>query len=262
VTEQKYCPNCGKPNLPDAAYCANCGAGFGSASPAPPRPVSSAVRPTAPNSSGQQPPYSPPPQPRRRFKKRYVLYGLVVLLVLGMAVSAMSGGNNQSQSAVSSTPASTAQAPAAQATPSAAPVAPSNVPSGIASDGVLTNAQLAVFDNGMVSDGYTITQHLTANGTAADGSPMYSGQMVKYGVTFDYMLISCTSSTNANSNYQNMISTAQGMGFSGSYTVGSSDFPNNTQWIGTMTDPNTGLTMGALAEITSGTNIVAVLIGE
>jgi hypothetical protein len=29
-----------------------------------------------------------------------------------------------------------------------------------------------------------------------------------------------------------------------------------------MTDPNTGLTMGALAEITSGTNIVAVLIGE
>ena len=58
-----------------------------------------------------------------------------------------------------------------------------------------------------------------------------------------------------------MISTAQGMGFSGSYTM-QLRLPEQHTMDRTMTDPNTGLTMGALAEITSGTNIVAVLIGE
>jgi hypothetical protein len=182
-----------------------------------------------------------------------ILVGGVLLVLLIMVVSAMASPSNSggATSTATPTPASTVAptgTPAAT-TPPQATATPTE-----AKGKALTQAQLTTIENGMVSDGYTITQHLTRNGTASDGSPMYTGQMTKDGFTFDHMIISCANSASANNNYQNVISLIQAEGFTGSST-------GTNQWTGTMTDATTGLQIGAGAEIVSGTNIVAVYMG-
>jgi uncharacterized membrane protein YvbJ len=81
--DQKFCINCGGLNPPDAKFCATCGAAFVSTAAPPPDAAPSGGPPA------WQPPSSPPPESRPRFKKRYVLYGFVILIVLAVAVSAL-----------------------------------------------------------------------------------------------------------------------------------------------------------------------------
>ena len=80
---QKYCPNCAGANPPDAKFCATCGAAMISAAEQPHTPS------PPPSPPSWHPPLTPPPQPRPRFKKRYVLYGFVVLIVLAVVASAL-----------------------------------------------------------------------------------------------------------------------------------------------------------------------------
>jgi len=87
MDEQKYCKYCGAANSTSAAFCAKCGKTFTSAPTSPPAPPPS----TSKGSAGYQTLYEPPPKPRRRFKKRYVLYGIVVLLALVIVAAAFSG---------------------------------------------------------------------------------------------------------------------------------------------------------------------------
>jgi hypothetical protein len=84
-------------------------------SSAPPRSTlvvrstsSAPPRSTSQGPSDYQRPYAPPPKAQRRFKKRYVLYCFVVLIVLGMAASALQGPSQSTQSNASTTPAPTA----------------------------------------------------------------------------------------------------------------------------------------------------------
>lgn len=245
-------------------FCAQCGREFASAStsvvrptsPSPPPPPSTpqpSPPPTAPSAPPsplpQQPPYSPSTQPKRVKIGPLELQGLhlalavilvVLLLTLG-CVSLLGATTRPTPTPTVEATVAATSTPKATATPTAA--------KGTA----LTQAQLTTIENGMVSDGYTITQHLTRNGTASDGSPMYTGQMTKDGLTFDHMIISCANSASANNNYQNVISLIQAEGFTGSST-------GTNQWTGTMTDATTGLQIQAGAQIVSGTNIVAVYI--
>jgi hypothetical protein len=78
MANERYCPNCGEPNLPDAQFCAKCGNAFVSAAASPPR----TAPPAAP--SWQQQPYSPSPQPRTIFglSRKAIVIGIVVVLLL------------------------------------------------------------------------------------------------------------------------------------------------------------------------------------
>ncbi len=83
MEEQKYCKNCAGANPPDAQFCATCGAAF----------VSTAAPPSDTAPSGGPPawqlPSILPPELLRRFKKRYVLYVFVILIVLAVVASAI-----------------------------------------------------------------------------------------------------------------------------------------------------------------------------
>ena len=79
----------------------------------------------------------------------------------------------------------------------------------------------------MVSDGYTITQHLYANGTGADGSLYYNGQLSKDGSNYDYFIIVCKDSATADSHFSDGASCLQALGFSGSCNS------DSTVWSGT-----------------------------
>lgn len=90
----------------------------------------------------------------------------------------------------------------------------------------LTQDQLNMFENEIASHGYTITQHLVANPTGADGSLYYAGQLAKNGSTYDYTIIDCYNSATADLHFRSSASDVQQMGFSGSYS-------NANIWTGT-----------------------------
>jgi septal ring-binding cell division protein DamX len=131
MTDQKYCRNCGAPNLPEAKFCANCSKAFVSGDAAAPLAAASA----ASTPWEQQPQYSPSPEPKIfGLSRKMVVIGilaLVVVLTLGCIVMA-------SQSPSSSTPTPTAKATVAAtatakatATPTPKPTAtPAPTPSG------------------------------------------------------------------------------------------------------------------------------------
>src|SRR5665647_1555915 len=112
MADQKYCRNCGAPNLPDAKFCANCSKAFVNGNAAAPLAAASA----ASTPWEQQPQYSPSPEPKIfGLSRKMVVIGilaLVVVLTLGCIVMA-------SQSPSSSTPTPTAKPTATPApTPS------------------------------------------------------------------------------------------------------------------------------------------------
>jgi hypothetical protein len=108
----------------------------------------------------------------------------------------------------------------------------------------MSASDLTGFEAGLQSDGYTITQHFTQNGTTADGYPIYSGMATKSGYNFAITMIQTDSSAHAQAQFGVRVAAAQSLGFSGSYT-------NSQTWSGSMTDPTTGNQMGAVVFIVS-----------
>ena len=250
MVDQKYCRNCGTPNLPDAKFCANCGATIVSAAASP----SGTAPPAAPTPLRQQPPYSPPPKPRTIFglSRKMIVVGLVVvvlLLTLGCVALMANTPSTTTTTNPTATPMATTlpQATASQTTPTVRPTSSGSTK--------LTSDQLSVFENVLVSDGYTVTQHLTYNQTNADGSTMYSGQLTKDGITYDYNLNVYKDQASADAGFSSSVSTLQALGFTQSSS-------SSTEWIGTQVI--NGQAVGGLAEemASSAPYIVMVAFGS
>jgi len=79
----------------------------------------------------------------------------------------------------------------------------------------------------MINQGYAVTQHLVANGTGADGSLYYTGQLAKNGSFYDYTIIACNDQPTADAHFSSVVSFMQQMGYGGNY-VGAA------AWAGTM----------------------------
>jgi hypothetical protein len=119
MADQKYCRNCGTPNLPYAKYCANCGEAFSALS--------------SQHLSPQEAPYFEDEILNKirglllPVTGKKILAGGVLLVLLIMIVSAMASPSNSggATSTVTLTPASTvaptAKATATKATPKATP---------------------------------------------------------------------------------------------------------------------------------------------
>jgi hypothetical protein len=95
------------------------------------------------------------------------------------------------------------------------------------SPSALTQDQLNTAENTMINQGYTVTQHLVANGTGADGSLYYTGQLAKKGSFYDYTIIACNDQTTADAHFSSVVSFMQQMGYGGNYVEA-------TAWAGTM----------------------------
>jgi len=108
----------------------------------------------------------------------------------------------------------------------------------------------------MVSDGYTITQHLYANGTGTDGSLYYNGQLSKDGISYDYFIIVCKDSATADSHFSDGISGLQALGFSGSYNS------DSTVWSGTTTYHGVAVGAGVTEAANSAPYLVIEFFGQ
>ncbi len=105
MDKEKSCKNCGARNQPYAAICADCGESFIPPATSPPLAVSSPYAGRAPQAMSRSPPLRPQ-EPSRRFNKRYIVYGVLVLLLLSITVGSFrfGGSGNTTSAPVSSPP--------------------------------------------------------------------------------------------------------------------------------------------------------------
>lgn len=112
MTNQKYCRNCGEPNLPDAKFCASCGKAFVSAAETPPLTAPSAkLSPDKWKTPWNQPSQSS--QPRTvGVSRKMIVVGIVVLFILltmgCVAVAVMTPNTPTATPTVKATVAATA----------------------------------------------------------------------------------------------------------------------------------------------------------
>ena len=190
MADQKYCRNCGEPNLPNAAYCANCGATVVSAAASPPRGAPSA----APSPPTRQPPYTPPPTPPPRSRsifglsRKMIVVGLVVvvlLLTLGcVALMATTTTTNPTATPAATTPP---QATATKTTPTETPTAtpaPTATPTLSSFYGLLVEHPASVSgddQSGKINDERTSVHNLGPepfHRATIDGRDVYIGTIV------------------------------------------------------------------------------------
>ena len=112
MDNEKICTSCGAGNQPYAAFCAVCGESFvPSATPPPPAatPPSAGRAPQAisrrtPQALSRRTPLRPK-SPSRRFNKRYIVYGVLILLLLSITVGSFRfGSSGNTTPAQASTP--------------------------------------------------------------------------------------------------------------------------------------------------------------
>ena len=100
MDNKKFCEKCGVRNQPYAAFCADCGASFIAPARLSLRP---SLQPPPKKFSGDKPSHAlPPREPSRQVNKRYILYGVLVLLLLSLIAGSFpfgSSGNTASDPA-------------------------------------------------------------------------------------------------------------------------------------------------------------------
>ena len=103
MDNEKICKTCGARNQPYAAFCADCGESF--IPPATSRPVT--VSPSYAGRAPQAMRYRTPRRPRepsRRLNKRYILYGVLVILLLSVTVGSFRFGSSGNTAPASVSP--------------------------------------------------------------------------------------------------------------------------------------------------------------
>jgi lysophospholipase L1-like esterase len=105
MDNEKICKSCGARNQPYAAFCADCGKSFISPATSPPAVVSPSYAGRASQAMSHRRSRRPE-KPSGRFNKRYILYGVLVLLLLSVTVGSFRFGSsgNTTPASVSSPP--------------------------------------------------------------------------------------------------------------------------------------------------------------
>ena len=92
MDNKKFCQKCGARNQPYAAFCADCGASFIPPARLPPHrsPQPPPVKPSGDKLSHPL----PPREPSQQVDKRYILYGVLVLLLLSLVAGSFPFGSS------------------------------------------------------------------------------------------------------------------------------------------------------------------------
>jgi len=243
MDEQKYCRNCGEPTLPNAVYCANCGAAFAAASP--PRTAPSAQPSPSPRQPPYTPPYTPPPRSRTIFglSRKMIAVGLVVVVLL-LTLGCVALMANAPTTTPTATPAATTppQATTTKTTPTASPTA----------SGPSTQDLVTVFEGVITNQGYTVVS--SASPTTFQGRAAYAGVYSKGGQTYDITFIRVGSNSEALSYQQQLINGYVAQGYTKDTASSTSDM-----WIGNhITSSSTGTVAGVQALTTQDISMVLV----
>jgi len=231
---EKFCKNCGARNQPYAAFCADCGESF--IAPATSPPTTSAPLPQE-EPSRDEPVYpSAPDGPRepsrRRFKKRYILYGVLILLLLSTVAGAISASQQTANRSVASptiqasvaatTPTPQASAPvAATVTPSASPTpqpTASNLPD------YASRLNTAGLGAGLIT--VSPFERVSANGKQA-----YVGTLMENGKTYNAQVYPMNSYSDALAFKNQLISAYKSQGYT-AYAPGTVGDTSLNLWYG------------------------------
>jgi|ERR1035437_7020801 hypothetical protein len=250
MDNEKFCKNCGARNQPYAAFCADCGESFippatsAPEPPAPPQPEEplgdegrgkyaglsgAAPPPQREEPLGQRSYPSPPKEPSRGFRKRYILYGVLVLLLFSLVAGAISASQQIANRSVASptTQASVAATtPISQASASvAATVAPSASPTAASSS--LPDYASRLNTAGL---GAGLTTVSPFEGITANGRQAYVGTLTENGKTYNAQVYPMNSYSEALAFKNQLISGYTSQGYT-AYTPGTADASLNL-WYG------------------------------
>jgi len=235
MDNEKFCKNCGARNQPYAAICADCGESFiapvtsppKAAAPPPEEParndegkhvgLGSASPPRKPEEalSGEQPYASLPEEPsRRRFKKRYVLYGVLILLLLSTVAGAIAA-SQQAANRPAASPTVQASVAATTPTPQAsasatATVTPSTSPTPQPTTSGVPDYASRLNTAGLGAGLVTVSpfERVTANGKQA-----YAGTLVENGKTYNAQVYPMNSYSDALAFKNQLISVYETQGY-------------------------------------------------
>jgi hypothetical protein len=231
MANEKYCQNCGARNQPYAAFCTDCGDSF------VPSPASAPTTPAPPpppeEPLGDEPLYAAPPEPPRRFKKRYILYGVLVLLSLLIVAGAISASQQAANRSIATPPiqasavATIAPTPEVSAAVTATATAsasatPSTAPS--PSPDYTSRLNTVGLGAGLISA--SPFEKVTINGKQA-----YAGTLINNGQTYNAQVYPMNSYSETLAFKDQLISAYKSQGYA-TYTPGSVGDASLNMWYG------------------------------
>jgi len=155
----------------------------------------------------------------KRYIKTPLKYALPLLFIGALVLVSISGCTS---------PATISPSPSASSVPTATPIAtatPTSTPSAATPTARPTDSEVAAAVSGMEAQGYTVVTPFTYQGNFTTGDPMYTGTLAKNGYNEDTTLVKAASQSDAQTDLQAFVTTAQALGFTGSYT-------SSTAWSG------------------------------
>jgi hypothetical protein len=280
MDNEKFCKNCGARNQPYAAFCADCSESFIAPPTSPPK-TSSAAPPEEPSRDEERGQYvelssaSPPPPPeeplsgeqsypspaegpsRRRFKKRYILYGVLILLLLSTVAGAISASQ---QTANRSAASPTIQASVGATTPTpqasasvAATVMPNTSPTPQPTTSNLPDYASRLNTAGLGAGLTTVSPFklVTANGKQA-----YVGTLMENGKTYNAQVYPMNSYSDALAFKNQLINAYKSQGYT-AYAPGNVGNSSLDLWYGL--SGNTLVGVSAMPTSQIGTPITLVM---
>lgn len=200
---EKYCQSCGARNQPYAAVCADCGNSFipsPESTPTTPPPPPQQEEPLPPPQQEEPLGYellsyessdATPPEPPRRFKKRYVLYGVLVILSL-FVVAGLISASQQTANRPIATPTTLASviatiAPTSEASASVTVTATSNASATASATPSTTPSQSPDYTSRLnsVGLGAGLTSASPFEKVTINGKQAYEGTLTKNGQTYN-----------------------------------------------------------------------------
>ena len=234
MANEKYCQNCGAKNQPYAAFCEDCGTSF---IPSPESPQTPPLPPPAAEPLGDESLYATPPEPPRRFKKRYILYGALVLLALFIVAGAISASQQtvnrsiatpttQASAIATIAPTPEVSASVAATATASASATPSATPSTAASASPDYTSRLNTVGLGAGLVNTSPFEKVTINGKQA-----YEGTLVNNGKTYNAQVYPMNSYSETITLKDQLISAYESQGYV-AYTPGNVADTSLNIWYG------------------------------
>ncbi|MEI7826737.1 MAG: hypothetical protein WCI87_02940 [Euryarchaeota archaeon] len=224
---EKYCQNCGARNQPYAAVCADCGNSFipsPESPPTTPPPPSRQEEPLPPPQQEEpsdyellsyESSYATPPEPPRRFKKRYVLYGVLIILSL-FVVAGLISASQQTANRPIATPTTQASAVATIApTPEASASVSATATSNASATPSTTPSQSPDYTSRLnsVGLGAGLTSASPFEKVTINGKHAYEGTLTKNGQTYNAQVYPMNSYSEALAFKDQLASTYKSQGY-------------------------------------------------
>jgi hypothetical protein len=230
MNNEKYCQKCGAKNQPYAAFCTDCGNSFIAApettQPAPPPP------PPLEESLDSERPYEAPLETAPHFKKRYLIYAVLVILSLFVVVGAISASLQTANRSIA-TPSIEASSTTITPSPTVSPSATATATPSLSVSPSPTQSSLPDYASRLntVGLGAGLSTAIPFEKVTINGRTAYAGTLVKEGQTYNMQVYPASSYSEALILKDQLVSSYQSQGYT-TYTPSNSGDSSLNIWYG------------------------------